>query len=631
MSPPFTPEQERAIRWRDGSLFLHANAGSGKTSVLVERFVRAVVEDGVAVDRILAITFTERAAAELGERIRGRFVELGRRGEARATEGAWISTLHGFCSRLLRTHPLAAGIDPEYRVLDEPEAERIGIDAFERSLEAFLAREAEEGGARLELLAAYTPAKLETMVRTVHSRLRSRGERDPALPPLNVALSPSDGGEVREIEAAMRAALAELQAAGSNGTTVTRELARMRRCAALIDALGERLADPQDFKGLVLKPGTAKALNTPAFERLAEAQQAYLDLCVRERALRDYELLRELLALFHERYTAQKEARSGLDFEDLQLIARDLLDSEPGLRDHYGERFAHLMVDEFQDTNRLQTSILGLLERDNLFTVGDANQSIYLFRNADVGVFRDAQQEAGAAGREARIAHNFRSRPELLEVLNRAFGHAFGEEFEPLRWPGAGEPEPPRVTPSVDLLIVDSDGWKDAFEELPFGAPANTPAWRAAEARLLAHRIAELAGPDRPYEPGDVAGLLRGGTPASLFERAIADRGLPTYVAGGRGYWSQQQVGDLRHYLAALANPRDELALYSLLASPLVGASLDALATIGMRSRDLNRDAWGTLEEAFDGDGSNGLAEALSESDRARIAAFVRRFVGERE
>jgi len=629
MTVAFTVEQRRAIETRTGSLFLHANAGSGKTSVLVERFVRSVLEDDVPVDRILAITFTEKAAAELKLRIRARFLELGEREQARAAEGAWISTIHGFCSRLLRTHPLAAGIDPEYRVLDQPEAERIGIDAFERALEAFLAREAAEGGARLELLAAYTPAKLETMVRTVHSRLRSRGERDPALPPLP-AQPASGGGEVDEVHAAMGAALAELAASGSEAVSVTRELGRMRRCAALIGALGDRLADPHDLKDLLLKQGTAKALKTPALERAAQAQRAYAELCTRERALRDYGLLRELLALFHERYTALKEARSGLDFEDLQLLARDLLAAEPGLREHYRERFAHLMVDEFQDTNRLQTSILELLEDDNLFTVGDANQSIYLFRNADVSVFTGAREAAAGAGRDARIAHNFRSRPELLEVLNRAFAHEFGDGFEPLL-PGL-DFDAPRLSPSVDLLIVDSDGWKDAFEELPFGAPQATPAWRAAEARLLAHRIAELAGPDGPYEPGDVAVLLRASTDVSLFERAIADRGLPTYVAGGRGYWSQQQVGDLRAYLAALANPRDELALYSLIGSPLVGASLDALAVIGLRAHELNRDLWWTLEEAFGGgDGSAGLAEALSERDRSRIAAFVRRFVAERE
>jgi ATP-dependent helicase/nuclease subunit A len=630
MSVAFTPEQLHAVETRGGSLFLHANAGSGKTSVLVERFVRAVVDDEVPVDRILAITFTEKAAAELKLRIRRRFLELGLREHARTAEAAWISTIHGFCSRLLRTHPLAAGIDPEYRVLDGPEAERLGIDAFERTLEAFLELGTEEGGARLELLAAYTPQKLEEMVRTVHSRLRSRGERDPALPELPPAPE-WDGAEARVLEASLRAALAELGAGGASGVTVERELARMERCLAALDALAGRLGEHEEFKKLQLKPGAANALKTPVLAQLGEAHAGYLAACLQQSELRDYVLLRELLALFHERYTLLKEARSGLDFEDLQLLARDLLAHEPGLREHYRERFEHVMVDEFQDTNRLQTSILALLERGNLFTVGDANQSIYLFRNADVGVFREARDGAAEDGHEASIAHNFRSRRELLDVLNLAFGEVFEDGFEPLREPDAGPREPASVSPSVELLVVDRDGWADS--ELPFDAPGKTPAWRAVEARLLAQRIAELAGPEGPFEPGDVAVLLRASTDMSLFERAIAARGLPTYVAGGRGYWSQQQVGDLRAYLAALANPLDELALYSLLGSPLVGASIDALATIGLRSGELHRDAWWTLEAAFGpgGDGSGGLADALGEDDSARIRAFVARFVAERE
>nr|MBA3436759.1 UvrD-helicase domain-containing protein [Thermoleophilaceae bacterium] len=130
----FTPEQQRAIDLRHGSLLVSAGAGTGKTSVLVERFVRAVLDDGVPVDAILAITFTEKAAAQLTSRVRARLMALGARAEARRAEAAWISTIHGFCSRVLRTHALAAGIDPEFHVLDALESERLGIDAFDRAL-----------------------------------------------------------------------------------------------------------------------------------------------------------------------------------------------------------------------------------------------------------------------------------------------------------------------------------------------------------------------------------------------------------------------------------------------------------------------------------------------------------------
>ncbi|MGH3100565.1 MAG: UvrD-helicase domain-containing protein, partial [Thermoleophilia bacterium] len=133
-----TAEQERAVERRDGSLLVRAGAGTGKTTVLVERFVRAVTEDGVDVERMLAITFTEKAAAEMKSRVRRRFLELGRREDARAAESAWVSTIHGLCSRILRAHALSAGIDPDYRVLDELESERLGIAAFDEALEAFL-------------------------------------------------------------------------------------------------------------------------------------------------------------------------------------------------------------------------------------------------------------------------------------------------------------------------------------------------------------------------------------------------------------------------------------------------------------------------------------------------------------
>ena len=138
MSFDFTDEQREAVERRDGPLFLSAGAGSGKTRVLVERFVRAVCDDGVPVERILAITFTEKAAAELKGRLRARFMERGEREHARAAEAAFISTIHGFCARLLRAHALAAGLDPEYAVLPETDAARLQYAAFDGALEEFL-------------------------------------------------------------------------------------------------------------------------------------------------------------------------------------------------------------------------------------------------------------------------------------------------------------------------------------------------------------------------------------------------------------------------------------------------------------------------------------------------------------
>ena len=174
----FTAEQSKAIRARQGSLLLEANAGSGKTSVLVERFVRSVLEDGVRPSRILAITFTERAAGELRARVRERFVELGRRDEARATEAAWVSTIHGFCARLLRAHAIAAGLDPAFTVLDEAGARALRDRAWDAALGAWL--DGEAGAAALDLVAAYDTDRLRRMIAAAPDTLRNeRHYRNP--------------------------------------------------------------------------------------------------------------------------------------------------------------------------------------------------------------------------------------------------------------------------------------------------------------------------------------------------------------------------------------------------------------------------------------------------------------------
>jgi len=635
-----TPEQERAVRRRDGSLLVRAGAGTGKTTVLVERFVQAVIEDGVEVEQVLAITFTEKAAAEMRSRVRRRFLDLGRRDDARAAESAWISTIHGLCARILRAHALSAGIDPAFRVLDELEAERIAADAFDGALEEFMGVGATAGAAadgersapdpersapdgersapdpdRVEMVAAYTPDRLRDMVRTAYSHLRSRGERHPRLDP---TLPPRPAGERERLDAAASAALAEL-AVAPGGVSVERAIAS-------IEARGP------------LKGANAKALCTDACEEYREAFAAHDALEVAEREHRDHTMLRALLELYGDRYTAAKRERSALDFEDLELVARDLLAGDAGLREAYSSRFEHVLVDEFQDTNRLQNELLGLLSDDNLFRVGDENQSIYRFRNADVSVFREHWQEAREAGRAESITVNFRARGEILDAIDLAFERTWGEGFEPLREaPGSREPAAP-VEPCVDLLVVDRgrDAWKELTEAGdPFGeAFHGAPPWRAAEARLLAKRVDELTR-GGPWSYGDVVILFRATTAMGLFERALDERGIPVHVVGGRGYWGQQQVADLRHWLAALANPLDGLALFSVLASPLAGLSLDAVALIGLHARRSGRDPWWAVRAALDRDGEESAAGRalladLPEADRGKLATFAGHFETER-
>ena len=642
----FTAEQREAVARRDGPLFLSAGAGSGKTRVLVERFVRAVCDDDVPVERILAITFTEKAAAELKGRLRARFLELGERDHARAAEAAFISTIHGFCARLLRAHALASGLDPEYAVLPEGDAARAQYAAFDAALEAFMAEAS--AGDRVDLVASYTPDKLRSMVLTVHGRLRASGQRRPELPeppPLPVA-----AGEREALERAIGAAQAELSEA--SGATVDKVLAQIGGCGDALAAVPDgQYGEPDDFDGFELKTGRTKALQGPAVAAFVEAHADWLRLCAARRAAQQYRHVRALLGLYADRYEEVKRAESALDFEDLELLARDLLRDRPDIRALWSERFMHVMLDEYQDTNPLQDELIDLIAAGRLFAVGDDRQSIYGFRHADVEGFRRRRAQAEADGRAARLRANFRTAPGVLEVVNDAFARVW-DDYDPLAAGVDGPGAAAGGSPAVELYVVDwvKKHWDELGAEDPFGPTLRAATlWRAAEARLLAARVGDLVrggdpgdGGD-PFTWGDVAILMRAATDMPFYERALSERGIPTYAAGARGYFSQQQIGDLRAYLAALANPLDGVALYGLLASPLVGASLDALTLLRLHSRRAQRDPWWTLREAFcdgDGDGGggdaasaadpSGLVAALPDGDRDALAAFVPRFAADR-
>jgi ATP-dependent helicase/nuclease subunit A len=599
----FTDEQLVAIERRQGDLLLDAGAGSGKTSVLVERFARSVLEDGIEVGAILTITFTEKAAAEMRERIRARLRELGADEAARATEGAFISTIHGFCARVLRAYALAAGLDPAFVVLDAPDADRLADQAFDEALEEL----ARQDPRTIDLIAGYGAGGLRSAILQVHGELRSRGQRRPALPALP---TPPDIDAARSALREVRAAAAaELGAIDDPGAKVVEALARLERAEQLLDVDDPW---PGDLWAVGLPGGNGAALCTDACQRYTEALTAFRAACEHRRAVRVHELLDRLLRAFGERYASAKRAVSGLDFEDLELECRELLRTDAELRERYRARFARIMVDELQDTNQVQLELIELLAGSNLFTVGDAQQSIYGFRHADVELFERRGATLSELGARITLETNFRSRPEILDVINGVFERELGDRFRPLL---AGRDEPPVGEPLVELLVADK-GADWAMEGL--GAP-----WRVAEARALAARLERLLGSGTA--PRDVVLLTRATTDLRVYERALEDRGIPTYVIGGRGYWAHPQVIDMVSYLAALANPRDEESLYTVVVSPLVGVSADALVVLASTARNRRSDPWSVLrdpEGAFDG---------LGDGDRYLLGRFADGFAIERE
>src|SRR3954453_23104784 len=351
-------EQQLAAVEATGEVFVSAGAGTGKTAVLVERFVRAVCDRGLEVDSILVITYTRRAAGELRTRIRSALAERGRQALPREPDGAGISTIHGFSLRLLKSYPFAAGLDPRFRELDDAQGAVIRSEAFKQALAEFCA---DGDPDRLRLLATYGAEGLRRMLTGVYETLRSAG-RDLDLA---VAILPELDGRVDELREAARHLADDSSATELQRSNATQLLALLER-----DTRPDRLMELSGFRASGERAATYE-------DARHAAERAALD----EAASGDRRLLQELLERFAESYADAKARESALDFEDLQLHARNLLRDNESIREREAQRFPSIMVDEFQDTNRLQCELVELLRspETEVFFVGDEFQAIYGF------------------------------------------------------------------------------------------------------------------------------------------------------------------------------------------------------------------------------------------------------------
>ena len=576
---PPNPEQQAAIT-AEGAVFVSAGAGTGKTTVLVERFARAVCERGIDISSILVITYTDRAAQELRQRIRDRLLELGEHELARQLDGAWISTIHGFCLRILKAHPFAAGLDPRFRVLDGNQALVLQSEAFAVALHGFVAG---GGPERTDLLATYGARSLRRMLTGVYDTLRSAGRA--------LVLELGDRPGLAAAAAAWGIEAATLAADEAAGD-IARERARAAVGFVAEQHATDELLSLKAFAGA----GPGKACYAAYDEARKAVEQAALD----ELAARDRDLLQELLERFAEAYAVAKERESALDFDDLQLCARDLLRDREEVRRRAAWRFRSVFVDEFQDTNRLQCELVDLITgAEELFFVGDEFQSIYRFRHADVQVFRERRR---AAENLLALTLNYRSRGEVLDVVNYLFAPDFGPDFRPLEAAGAFTAND--HGPAVELLVTDKATYR-----------GSGLTWREAEARQVAQRVKEIVASGEAT-PGEIVLLFAAGTDADTFEQALRALGLPTFRATGRNYYGQQQVLDLLAYLRLLHNRYDDESLVAVLASPFVGVSNDGL--VALRRAASKRPLFVGLERA--------VPPLAGERDRQLFGAFKQRF-----
>lgn len=567
------PQQLQIVKTLDRPLFVSAGAGSGKTFTLTRRIVYALSpESGPFVehlDQVLAITFTKDAAAEIRDRVRRALIDEGMDEEALTVDDAWISTIHGMCSRILRAHALELGIDPEFTVLTDTD------ELMDQAVEHVLARAtapdaAPELAASLKALYAWYPMAGEggsfgtgtTIKGLVRDLLELSSQLPGGMDDVCVARGQADTSALAD---AYRAALGASKAAT--------EKAQMALDAIdAFEASGKTMADAARLMMSCTMPRASKAFPKEQVELLkAEAADAFINIVLAcgGPAL---DALVGLARSVEAEYRALKAAQSALDNNDLLRMAYEALRDYPAIRAAYEGRFKMVMIDEFQDTDQMQVDLIRYLtgagERA-LCTVGDAQQSIYRFRGAEVEVFRRQERKVGSsaapetavasdapAGELVKLVRNFRSHDEVLRYVARVFDGNTGGLMQ-----GFLDLEP--SDKREDKLKA-----KASRRQALFVAGGSTQERTQAKARAIAERFQALVKAGQPQ--GGMVLLLGRMTNADVYAQAFRDQGLDCVIAGGSVFAQAAEVQTVRALVCALANPADTAqGLMPLLASPM--------------------------------------------------------------
>ena len=639
MPREWTEEQKKAINL-EGDLLVSAAAGAGKTAVLTERIVR-LISTGVPVDRLLVVTFTNAAAAEMKERIEKRLRELAESESdpARAAElirsaadceRANISTLHSFCMGVLRRHYHEAGLDPAFKVAETLDAELIAKRAVDEILEEKFASEekASPDGKDAEFSALLTAvgndSRLEELIRSLYDFAVSRPDPKAWLDMAVSAYSERFG----EISAKAAESLVEL----SRGElrALMDEAKRLRaEDGAVHPGIGRALDDDMSMMlALMLQTEYdrwASGLSEATFTRLSfnsgtdkadkAAVNSYRDDLKNEiKRLRKrfscdlsderriagllappIRALRALTDAFSERFASLKEEAGLIDFSDMEQFTLRVL-GDPAVAEEYRERFHSVFVDEYQDINPAQEAILAAVSRGNRFMVGDVKQSIYRFRQAEPAIFMEKYRSY--KGRDGRcridLNRNFRSRSAVLDAANLVFsqlmrGEGVGEiDYSDNAALVSGSPEQAGESRgSVELRLIDP-GMTAWFDDEDDGLIE-------PEAAYAARRILEIMETGsvregegrRRYRFSDFAILLRSvGGVIGDWVKALTERGIPCVTSGADGFYEAVEVRLFMNILRIIDNRRQDIPLLAVMRSPVFGFTEDELAHIRIGNRE---------------------------------------------
>jgi len=663
-----TPVQKRAgIDRAAENIALLSGAGCGKTLVLGRRFTELLMRHPDADDPLshfVALTFTEKAALEMSQRVRRLLYGLAERSKGndkrrfhewvQQLSEARISTIHSFCASLLRTHAVEAGIDPEFTICSD---ELVTDQMLAEAVDEAILRAVSEGREGLaEVIERVGYDRVCEYVRKL-TELRTRWDRADYEDP-DATLKRWD--KLRKIERTnawehlsgderFRSRLREAARTSCEDRTDKLEIYRAQQLSIireLLDDPGARTS--QKFSLLTPKPGNigsrkawgGKEIILEVRDRIRSLVAEVAELGIFEEQLDqlDAETARSLsvmtgLAIDADAlYASRKRDRGLLDFTDLLTTAARILKDTPRVRESLSDQIKQLLLDEGQDTDSFQIALLETLlfgcagklqlPQGRLFVVGDVKQSIYRFRGADVNAFRDLCKRLGAKHRE-KLTTSFRTHSSGVEFVNHLFAPLMGRDYEAIE--AHRKTTPPH--PSVEILLAGG----------PEGAIETARDAATAQGRLTAQRIEEMVSNSeklvwdeerdrwRAVRYGDIAVLFARMTNTITYERQLAERNIPYYVLGGTGFFRQQEVYDVLNALSVIDNPYDDVSFFGFLRSGMVALDDNALLRIAeaMDPPYLPR-LLEQVDEAHSGDAALAISSALPEDASDALQFAVR-------
>ena len=647
--PEWTNEQLAAISARGSSILLSAAAGSGKTTVLVERVLRLVAGEGADLDRMLVVTFTRAAASDMRAKLSRQLNARAAKGDARCREQllrldrASISTLDAFCADFLRQNFESAGVDPAFRILDDTVIERLRSEALDEAIEEAYAgaalkspEDADDGpvsaepdGDVLALDYGRGPAGVRAAAEALVKRLEERPDPeawleraarvdDEALMRWQDELKDAARRSIASAMVQMREALNVPNCPVQYENAIRIDLEALEGLMALSD-YDELYRGLTEFKAAAARGGkrgetdpdaaeAVKHLRDGAKNALKDARITQLPILTARDDMRQIAgQLRTLAGIARrasELYEAKKAEQSGLTYADLEHKTLAAL-RRPETAQAMREKYDYVFVDEYQDTSDLQEALIQCVCRaDNRFMVGDVKQSIYRFRLAEPRLFMEkyAAYGRGEGGLLLPLTRNFRSRRGILDFVNMVFERAMtgGDSeitYDALARLNPGDPDAPMPeTPDVAICLIDTDAPADEGEEAP-DTPGRAEAADEALAELkgvereglyIARTIWEMMGRDETLRFRDFAILTRSKAPAfEAIMPILLSAGIPAYADGEAGYFKSVEITWLLSILRLIANGRLDVELIGALHSPAVGLSADDLARVRIACRNM--------------------------------------------